>query len=170
MNERRDFLRAAGVAAPAAAALLLTRGVSQAQDGDVREFLGAWTTVHSLPFPPGAFQEFLAFSSGGVLMETNSFLNNRSRLDFSAFGLPASLSASDGFGNWERTGPGRVSVAFRKMLFDGDSNYIGELRATGTLRSDGKKLTGEWTVEVRDLNDNLMVPLGPATSEGTRIA
>lgn len=167
MNDRRKFFEKA-LPAAAAAAVSLAQPAS-AQDGDVREFLGGWTTIHSLPFPPNWFREFLIFSSGGGVHETNTFLNNASNLDFSGFGLPRSVSASDGLGTWERVGPRKLSVVFRKLLFDGARNYIGDLKVTGTVQSDGTKLFAEWHIVAVDVNDRLLVDLGPATSEGTRI-
>ena len=35
--------------------------------------------------------------------------------------------------------------------------------------TEGPKLLGEWQVAVFNVNDFLILPLGPATSEGTRI-
>jgi hypothetical protein len=167
MNQRRNFLKAASAIAIPAAALAVSSGVALADDGSVQDFLGTWDSVHSLPFPPGRFREFLSFADGGVLHETNSFLNTASNLDFSLYGLPNVINASDGFGNWTRVGNGAIEVVFRKMLFDGGRQNFGDLRATGKLTSNGIKLYGDWFVEV--ILADRIVPLGPATSEGTRL-
>ncbi len=170
MNERRKFLKLASAAVMPAAAVIVSSGVARAGDPGANEFLGAWSTVHTLPFPPGSFREFLSFAQGGVMRETNSFLHTASNLDFSMFGLPNVLNAADGVGSWECGDQGVIQVAFRKMLFDGSRQNIGDLHVTGTLRSDGAKLHADWyIIEVVDLRDNVLVPFPQATSEGTRI-
>jgi hypothetical protein len=161
MNERRRFLKFAAAAAVPV--------VASAQENSGNQITGAWRTIHSLPFPPGSFREFLTFSTGGAVHETNSFLHTASNLDFSAFGLPRVLNASDGLGSWERTAQGQVKVVFHKMLFDGDRRNFGDLRATGTVTIRDGKLQADWMVEVVDLEGKLIAPLGPATSEGSRI-
>ena len=170
MNGRRNFLRMARAAALPAGAALLAGGTAQADDGSAKEFLGAWNTVHSLPFPPGSFREFLSFADGGVMHETNSFLNNGSNLSLPIPGLPSVLNASDGFGNWERLGKGHIRAWFRKLLFDGSRNNIGDLRASGELHSDGRNIwSNQWTVEIVDPAGNVLVPLGTATSRGVKL-
>jgi hypothetical protein len=129
--------------------------------------LGSWETIHSLPFPPGQFREFLLFAEGGVVHETNSFLHTASNLSLP--GLPSPLNASDGFGNWERTGKSVFQVFFRKMLFDGSRTNIGDLHVTGTMRCDGKSLTATWHITVVDTSGQVLVDLGEATSTGIRL-
>ncbi len=168
MNERRNFLKlASAVAIPAAA--IVSSDVARAEDGSAKEFLGAWSTIHTLPFPPGEFREFLSFAKGGVLRETNSFLHTASNLDFSVYGLPSMVNAGDGVGNWEHVGLGVIQVVFRKMMFDGSRQNFGDLRVTGTLRFGGAKLLAEWHIEVVDRLDKVLADFGPATSEGNRI-
>ena len=161
MNERRRFLKFAAVAALPV--------VAGAQESDGNQITGAWRTVHSLPFPPGSFREFLTFSTGGAVHETNSFLHTASNLDFSALGLPNVLNASDGVGSWERTAQGQVKVVFHKMLFDGSRHNFGDLRVTGNVTIRDGKLHADWLVNVVDTEGQLIAPLGPATSEGSRI-
>src|SRR5689334_9474503 len=117
MSDRRNFLRLASAAAIPAAAAIVSSGVARAADGS--GFLGAWSTLHSLPFPPGNFREFLSFAAGGVLHETNSFLHTASNVDFSVYGLPNVATAADGVGSWTDLGNGLDQVVFRKMMFDG---------------------------------------------------
>lgn len=167
MNNRRSFLK---LAMPAAGLALATDAVAHADSAPGTEFVGTWNTIHSLPFPPGYFREFLAFSAGGVLQETNSFLNTASNLDFSAFGLPADLNASDGMGNWTRVSRGVARLVFRKLLFDGSRNNFADLLVTGEWKSDGKNLTGTAHIVVVDSASNkLLVDFGEATSEGIRL-
>lgn len=171
MTDRRTFLKRGSIVTLAGGIVTGSAGVLKADDGDVKEFLGSWNTIHTLPFPPGFFREFLTFGSGGVVHEMNSFLHTASNLDLSAFQLPNVMNASDGAGNFERLSKGVIRVAFRKMLFNGSRECFGYLRSTGTLRTDGNNLIGDWDVNVFDWDDKLMVPLGPAsTTSGRRIA
>src|SRR5262252_2815837 len=100
MKDRRSFLRMASAVALPAAALAVSGNAPAfaAGDGSVADFVGTWNLIHSLPFPPGHFREFLALAEGGVLQETNSFLHTASNADFSLFGLPNVVNASDGMG------------------------------------------------------------------------
>jgi hypothetical protein len=168
MNERRNFLKLASAAVIIPAAAIVSSGVARADDGSAKKFLGAWSNIHSLPFPPGEFREFLSFAEGGVLHETNSFLHTASNLDFSTYGLPTVVNAADGVGNWD-VGKGAIQVVFRKMMFNGSRQNFGDLHVTGTLRSNGTKLLAEWHIEVVDRFDKVLADLGHATSEGTRI-
>lgn len=169
-DDRRRFMSyAAGVALPAAAVGVAGSGVARAADGDAKEFLGAWTTIHSLPFPPNWFREFLTFSTGGGVLESNTFLNMAASQDFSAFGLPRAIKASDGMGTWELVSTGKITIVFRKLLFDGAGNYFADLKVGGTVQSDGTKIFADWLISAVDVNDKLLAPFGPATSEGTRI-
>jgi len=161
MNERRRLLKIAAVAALPV--------VASAQESEGNQITGAWRTVHSLPFPPGSFREFLTFSTGGAVHETNSFLHTASNLDFSAFGIPGVLNASDGVGNWERAAQGQVKVVFHKMLFDANRQNPGDLRVTGSVTIRDGKLHANWLVNIVDPEGRLILALGPATSEGSRI-
>jgi hypothetical protein len=136
VNERRQFMKLAAAAVAPASAVVLS-----ADDGDVKELVGAWKSVHSLPFPPGSFREMLIFGAGGTLVETNSFLHTNSNVDFSPFGLPNVVNASDGMGNWSPAGAGYIQVAFRKMLFDGKRNNFGDLRVTVHCGPIGRSCT-----------------------------
>jgi hypothetical protein len=167
MNARRDFLKLAQVAGAGAAVAVVSGGQARAQG--VGNVVGSWSTIHTLPFPPGSFREFLSFSLGGVVHETNSFLHTASNLDFSAFGLPNVLNASDGVGNWAVAPHGDVRVVFRKMLFNGSRENFGDLHVTGTVRTEGAGLQAEWHIEVVNPAGVVLVDLGPATSQGSRL-
>jgi hypothetical protein len=168
MKQRRNFMKMAAAAIPALAA---ARGTATAADNNVKDFLGAWTTLHTSPFGP--FREFLTFAEGGALTETNALLHMRSNLAyFAAFGLPNAVNASDGMGTWRRTGPGEIEVAFRKLLFDGAGQYFGDFLAKGTFTLRGRSLRANWhQIWIVD-DSNLPQPranLGTATSTGVRI-
>lgn len=167
MNDRRNFLKLASWAAVPAAAAIVTSGVVRADDGNTQDFLGAWNTIHTLPFPPGQFREFLSFADGGVLHETNSFLHTASN---TAGLLPNDVvNASDGVGSWERVHDGVIQARFRKMLFNGARQNFGDLHVTGTLRSDGTHLHGDWFIEILGVDGKSLVVFGNATSDGTRL-
>jgi hypothetical protein len=171
MNQRRSFLKMASSAAIPAAAAVLASGAARGDDGSVKEFLGSWSTIHSLPFdPPGPFHEFLSFEEGGTVRETNSFLHNTSNLNFLITGKV--INASDGFGNYYRVSHGVIQVAFRKMLFDSahQNDHFGDLHVTGTLHSDGTTIRSDnWHIEVLDRKGVLIADFGSATSQGRRI-
>jgi hypothetical protein len=169
MNGRRHFMKwAPALAVPAAAeAFSLSEGRGR-EDGS--SILGAWNTIHTLPFPPGSFREFASFAAGGVFHETNSFLHTSSNLDFSAFGLPSAINAADGAGNWTDCGEGLVIVDFRKLLFDSTQVNFADFVARGTIRVKHEKLHAEWRIHIVDANtDSVLVDFGTATSEGKRL-
>lgn len=168
MNARRRFLRFLSVAAPAAVAVAAT-GVARADDGGDKAFLGTWNVVSTVS-NGFSFREFVGLADGGVLTETNWFLHTASNQNFAPFGLNVVGNASDGFGNWSRIAPGVAKAAFRKMMFNSATGqYFGDLHVTGTLMSDGAKLTAQWHVEIVDPAGNRLVDLGPVTSVGSRM-
>ena len=168
MKARRDFLKVAGVAGAGAAAAIVSSGQARAQG--VGNALGSWNSVHTLPIPPGSFREFLSFSQGGVVHETNSYLHTASNLDLSAFGLPNVINASDGVGNWAVAEQRGFQVVFRKMLFNGSGVNFGDLLVTGVVQTDGANLRAQWHIEVLTPAGVVIVDLGPATSQGTRLS
>jgi hypothetical protein len=166
MNPRRNFMRFLAAAVPGSA--VLATGVARADDGSANDFLGAWTTVHTIP-GGGSFTEFLTFASGGGLTETNSFLHTSSNLDFSSFGVPLSgVNASDGMGNWERTGSRQIKVEFRKLMFIA-GRYGADFKVEGTLSLNGEILSANWTRIAVEVIGGPVILLGSATSTGTRI-
>jgi len=171
MNGRRSFLNAAwAVAVPAAAAIVST-GVANGQDGNgnVKDIMGSWNSIHTLPFPPGQFREFLRFADDGGVHETNSFLHTASNLDFSMFGLPNVVNGADGVGSWTRAGHRSIDVVFRKLLFNGSRVNFGDLHVTGTVTTNGDKLQANWHIMVVDPTDKVLLDFGQATSEGVRL-
>ena len=158
---------------PAFAAVLSSK-VLRADERDSRDdrddrILGSWNSIHSLPFPPGSFREFLSFAEGGVMHETNSFLNTSSNTDFSFYGLPSAVNAADGIGDWEPLRNGAFRIVFRKMLFDGSRQNFGDLHVTGQLRIGRGKLAANWHIEVLNPAGDLLVDLSEATSESIRL-
>lgn len=171
MEGRRQFIKLA----PAVAALgIAVPALSYSQEEAEQKrtsILGAWRNIHTLPFPPGSFREFLSFAEGGVMHETNSFLHTSSNLDFSMFGLPSVVNGSDGIGNWWRSRAGVVKVRFRKLLFDGGNVNFGDLHVTGVLTVNEGKLAADWHIEAVDANSGtVLTDFGAATSEGIRLS
>lgn len=171
MNRRREFIKLA----PAVGALGITSAVLSAGKETRREegnsILGAWTSIHTLPFPPGTFREILSFADGGVIHETNSFLHTASNLNFSPFGLPSAVNGSDGVGNWWPVRPNKLAVRFRKLLFDGNGLNFGDLLVTGTVMVDDGKLAADWLIKVVDVSTGaVLTDFGPAASEGVRLS
>jgi hypothetical protein len=174
MNERRNFLKLASAAALPAAAVAIG-GKAHAADGDVKDLMGAWTTLHGSPFGP--FREFLMLAEGGGLWETNVLLHTNSNVNFASFTtlLPDPLNASDGTGNWERIGPRQVRVTFRKLMFNHQGVYIGDFYVKGLLKLlNGDNLRADWEQIVivdpfGQLVLDLLAAFGPVHSDGTRI-
>lgn len=168
MNERRKFISTMMAAVPVSVAA--ASPAAHAQDNNVKDVLGAWTTMHTSPVGP--FKEFLVFAEGGGLTETNTLLHTNSRLAlFAQFGLPlpAAVNASDGLGNWRRLGPGQVHVVFRKLLFDAGGVHLGDFRVEGRVRVEEAQLLAEWdSISIETLASGAF-ELGPATSQGFRI-
>jgi hypothetical protein len=167
MKDRRRFI--ASVAAAAPASMIAGQPAEAAQIGD-KDVTGAWTTTHTSP--AGPFREFLVFSGGGGLAETNTLLHTNSRLAlFAQFGLPLpdAVNASDGMGTWHRRGPGQVHVVFKKLLFDANGVHLGDFRVEGRVRVEGGQLAAEWdSIRIEPLAGGVF-ELGPATSAGVRI-
>ena len=147
MKDRRDFLKLASAALPAAAAITVSAGVAHADDAGGGKFVGSWATVHELPpgLPAPNFREFLTIGAGGVVQETNSFLNAGGSLALP--GLPFPLSASDGFGNWNNSSGNAIAIRFRKLVFNAlNHQYVGDLHVEGRLFFVADKLTADWSM------------------------
>ena len=167
MEQRRRFLKVASAMAVPIAAIGSIG--NSAQGADDKRVFGTWSSVHTLPFPPGSFREFLSFSEVGVVHETNSLLHTASNIDFSSVGLPSVVNASDGLGNWTRLRENHTQVVFRKLLFDGSRQNFADLHVTGTVRINDQKLHAEWHIQVVDTDGNLILDFGETTSDGTRL-
>lgn len=168
MSERRSFIASMVAAGPV---WMVADREAEAGSHNDRDVVGAWTTSHTSPVGP--FTEFLLFSADGGLTETNTLLHTNSRLGlFAAFGLPlpAEVNASDGLGTWRRLTHRRVAVVFRKLLFGADGAYLGDFRVQGRVRVDEGLFKAEWdSIRIEALSGEIF-DLGPATSEGSRIA
>ena len=169
MKDRRDFLKLASAALPAVAAVAVTTRVAHADDSGGGSFVASWATVHELPpgLPAPNFREFLTIAAGGVLQETNSFLNASSTLTLP--GLPP-LNASDGFGNWKNAPGNAITVRFRKLVFNATTHlHIGDLHVEGRLFFVAGKLSADWSMIQLELLGGPVIDLTggvPAHSTG----
>jgi hypothetical protein len=153
MNERRKFISSMVAAVPVS---VVASQAAQAADNNVKDVVGAWTTTHTSPVGP--FRELLVFSDGGGVTETNTLLHTNSRLGlFAQFGLPlpAAVNASDGV---------------RKLLFDEHGVHLGDFRAQGRVRVQDGHIQAVWdSLRIETLSSGAF-EVGPATSEGVRVA
>src|SRR5690242_19283067 len=166
MEQRRRFLKVVSAMAVPIAAIGSIE--NSAQRADDKRVLGTWSGVRTLPFPPGSFREFLSFSEGGVIHETNSFLHTASNVDFSSLGLPSVVNASDGLGNWTLTRESYASSVSQVNVWRIPPKF-GDLHVTGTIRIDDQKLHADWHIQVVDIDGNVILDFGDATSESTRL-
>jgi hypothetical protein len=181
-------------------ALLLSLGSAGQALADGNAPVGTWLITVTFPALPGAppppppFQEFISLHHNGTLTETNSTLHAHP-----IAGSPLALTASEGFGSWERAPGGVVRFSFLKMVFCGPqfdgatSGLLGiglgmtapydcsvpnlhlgyiSVRAQAQFRGD-RYVGGEsWTELLIGPDPGAplaVLPFGPATSEGRRI-
>lgn len=165
--------------------LVLSLGAPAAHAGNkANDPVGTWLVEVSFPGNnPPPFMEFLTFHHNGTLTETNGSLHANP-----VPSAPLSITGSDGFGNWERIGGGKIRFSFLKMVFCGpdgekwpptcmsEGQHVGYLRvrAEATLRGDiyvgGKSFTD--LLIGPDPDKPVIgqpIPFGPAASEGKRI-
>jgi hypothetical protein len=151
--------------------------------------------VPGQPPPPPPFQEFITLHHNGTLTETNTALHAHP-----IAGSSLALTASEGFGAWERAAGGLVQFSFLKPVFcgpvsDGPTSgllnflglssppydcsvpnlHLGYIRvdAQASFRGDTYSGGQSWTELLigPDPDTPLAVlPFGPAASEGKRIS
>jgi hypothetical protein len=149
---------------------------------------GTWSFVVSADVPgapPLVFNELITFDGGGGLTETNSLQNANSGLN--PFAPPqASITCSEGHGNWRTTPSGkRVATTFRQLLFAGPGTseadygpilFPGQHIGVATIqerlnrRRDGNSevLEGRFTIQFRNLQGVVLFS-GSGTVEGRRV-
>lgn len=134
-------------------------GAKASQGVGSRALEGSWevrVTSVSNSIPP--FDEFITFTSGGGMVETNN-----------AF-PPA--AASPGHGYWEYAGHQTFNFTFYKLLFLGpQGQFTGRLRVRGSIVLQGRDAwTGlPATVDFLDPAGNVTLS-DTTTAEATRIA
>lgn len=127
-----------------------------------KSLVGAWETVVTprncqtgVPVASN-FQSLVTFNDGGTLAE------------FAAGGNPS--QRSPGHGVWHReNGPRSYSMKFVFLRFSPTGTFIGKQKVAQTveLSADGNQSTSTGTVEVLDLNGNVLGS-GCSTAAATR--
>jgi hypothetical protein len=116
---------------------ILTAGLfnnftSASEGNGARALEGTWK-VRLTPRSGGPqFDEFMTFTSGGGIVESNNF-------PFFQMGL----NAGPGHGNWEHAGAHSYKFAFSKFLFALSGQPAGTLKAAGVITYSPE--TGTWS-------------------------
>jgi hypothetical protein len=102
------------------AALALSTGFAGAAAAEGNAPVGTWLVTVTFPEQPGGppppppFQEFISLHHNGTVTETNNALHAHP-----IPGSPLAVTASEGFGAWQRSAGGLVEFRFLKMVFCG---------------------------------------------------
>jgi hypothetical protein len=158
--DRRNFITAtvvtsAGVAVPATA---------DAEHHNAREIDGSWFgTVTATDPPLGEFNDLISFHTGGVVTESRRY---------SVPGTPfGTLLETTGHGAWKKTGRRTHEAFFRFLLQQAESGApIGtdNVRLRLTLDSTGRRLTGTFESQIKDVADTVLLTVRGAYA-ATRI-
>jgi hypothetical protein len=168
--------------------------------GDANSPVGTWLVTVTFPAVPGAppppppFREFITLHHNGTLTETNTTLHAHP-----IAGSPLAITASEGFGSWERARAGAVRFSFLKLVFcgpqfDGRTSgllsmgfgmtapydcsvpnvHLGYLsvRSQAYFRGDSYEGGESWTellIGPDPAAPLAVIPFGPAASEGARL-
>lgn len=152
-----------------------------ADENSTNDPVGTWLLTIAFPAAP-PFNELLSLHHRGTVSETNATLN----ANISPFS-PLVLTASDGYGVWERASHGTIRFTFLKLVFCGEgfgpaeaamgcaftNQHIGYLRVRTQGRITGDHFEGgASSTELLIGNDPdtaMVVNLGMAESYGQRI-
>ena len=149
-----------------AAAAVLTVGLilgvqnSASQGKGARSLEGSWL-VRLTPTSGGAqFDEFMTFSAGGGIVESNNF----------AFHL-LGLAAGPGHGTWSYAGDQSYPFTFVKFLYLPTGQAAGTLKVSGTLTylTDTDTWNGPATVAICDNQANNCNTIDVTDGVATRI-
>ena len=132
-------------------------GGNNAPRGDA--LLGTWKiriTPNTLP----PLDEFMTFSAGGGIVESNNF----------AF-FQIGLAAGPGHGTWRYAGRNRFPFTFIKFLFTPEGAAAGTLKVTSVITYSPRNDTwsSEATVVTCDTMVNNCMPLDTTIGQATRI-
>lgn len=114
---------------------------SASEGNGTRALEGTWKVRLTPRSGTPQFDEFMTFTSGGGIVESNNF-------PFFAMGL----TAGSGHGTWEHTGGHTYKFAFSKFLFQLSGQPSGTLKAAGVLTysPDTRTWSGPANVSVCD--------------------
>ena len=141
--KRNAFTLITLVAAVVFAAGLFNNFTSASEGNGSRALEGTWRVRLTPRSGTPQFDEFMTFTSGGGIVESNNFT-------FSQLGL----SAGPGHGTWEHAGAHTYRFAFSKFLFQLSGLPAGTLKAAGVLTYSPETRTWSGPANV-SLCDNL---------------
>ncbi len=121
---------------------------------------GSWRVRLTPSSPQPQFDEFITFSAGGGIVESNNY-------PFFLLGL----TAGPGHGTWSQTGRRRFPFTFIKFLFTPQGQAAGTLKVTGTItysRADDT-WSGPGTVAICDSMANNCNTIDVTNGQATRI-
>lgn len=163
MKIRSCMLVTIGVAA-LAGAFFVGDGTSASgmKGAGANALLGSWK-VHLTPIDPPQpeFEEMMTFTSGGGIVESNTF----------PFFLQ-NLTAGPGQGTWQYSGNQTFPFTFAKFLYAPNGAAVGTLKVQGTITYSNASDTwsGPAVVSVCDVQINNCNPIGTTQGNATRIA
>lgn len=133
---------------------------SASQGKGARSLEGSWL-VRLTPLSGGAqFDEFMTFSTGGGIVESNNFA-------FHTIGLVA----GPGHGTWSHNGDQTFAFTFIKFLYLPTGQAAGTLKVSGTLNYNtlGDTWSGPGTVAICDNQGNNCNTIDVTNGAATRI-
>lgn len=120
-------------------------------------------TNPAVTFPgPPPFVELATYADGGTMEETNTELNANS------LSTALHLNGSDGHGVWKDQTRDRVKTHFRKLLFDGIGDYVGNADLLEEITVQHHQLSGNFKITVTFLNGDPSL-CGSGTISGIRM-
>ena len=133
---------------------------SSSQGKGSRSVEGSWLVRLTPTSNTPPFDEFMTFSAGGGIVESNNF-------PFHTMGL----SAGPGHGTWSYSGDHTVKFAFLKFLFLPSGQAAGSLKASGTINYTVANDTwsGPATVAICDSQGNNCNAIDGTNGAATRI-
>ena len=133
---------------------------AQNHNSDDNVLLGSWKVRLTPTSGQPQFDEFMTFSAGGGIVESNNF----------AF-FQLGLTAGPGQGTWSQTGRRRFPFTFIKFLFTPQGQAAGTLKVSGTItysRADDT-WSGPGTVAICDSMANNCNTIDVTNGQATRI-
>lgn len=154
---------------------LVSWAMANAQQGDEgqKSVVGTWfihvpaanaLTVCGAPQivvapPPPPFVQLETFADGGTFTETNTVLN------FNTASSPLGVNGSDGHGAWKAEEPGHYKLTFRKLIYAGSGQYVGNADLNEKLAVQQNTLSGTFTVTFSLLNGSQLCSSGEFSGE-----
>ncbi|HKP70891.1 MAG TPA: hypothetical protein VJV05_16500 [Pyrinomonadaceae bacterium] len=149
------------VALVVATGILLALNAYSSQGKGSRSLEGSWQVRLTPTSNTAPFDEFMTFSAGGGIVESNNF-------PFYALGL----TAGPGHGTWSYSGDQSADFTFLKFLYLPNGQAAGSLKASGTIAYHVASDTwsGPATVSICDSQGANCNTIDFTNGEATRIA